>query len=235
MKRLVSLMSNSPIILAVDTKEISVANSLIESTKEYIGVYKLGLEFFLANGRSGVQEIQTRHPGTRIFLDLKLHDIPNTVAKAATSLESLGIEFLTVHASGGSAMIEGAAKALPKTKIVAVTVLTSLDSAELAKLGLGTNVEKIVVNWAQSAIQSGAKAIVASPLEVSALRNALPSDIELITPGIRFESGKDDQARTMSPAEAIAAGADYLVVGRPISGAPNPGRAAQEIFKSVTK
>ncbi|MFM8523296.1 MAG: orotidine-5'-phosphate decarboxylase, partial [Actinomycetota bacterium] len=157
------------------------------------------------------------------------------VAKAATSLESLGIEFLTVHASGGSAMIEGAANALPKTKIVAVTVLTSLDSAELAKLGLGSNVEKTVVNWAQSAIQSGAKAIVASPLEVSALRNALPSDIELITPGIRFESGKDDQARTMSPAEAIAAGADYLVVGRPISGAPNPGQAAQEIFKSVTK
>ena len=95
--------------------------------------------------------------------------------------------------------------------------------------------EKIVVNWAQSAIQSGAKAIVASPLEVSALRNALPNEIELITPGIRFESGKDDQARTMSPAEAIAAGADYLVVGRPISGAPDPGQAAQGIFKSVTK
>lgn len=235
MKPLVSLMSNSPIILAVDTKEISVANSLIESTKDYIGVYKLGLEFFFANGRSGVQEIQTRHPGARIFLDLKLHDIPNTVAKAAKSLETLSVEFLTVHAAGGSAMIEGAAKALPKTKIVAVTVLTSLDSAELAKLGLGSNVEKTVVNWAQSAIQSGAKAIVASPLEVSALRNALPSEIELITPGIRFESGKDDQARTMSPAEAIAAGADYLVVGRPISGAPNPGQAAQEIFKSVTK
>ena len=118
---------SSPIILACDTEEISSVIQFIEQTSQYVGVYKLGLEFFLAQGAQGVSEIQNQFPGVRIFLDLKLHDIPNTVSKAAKTIEELAPEFLTVHAAGGAAMIRGAAAALPKTLITAVTVLTSLD------------------------------------------------------------------------------------------------------------
>lgn len=228
-------MNRSPIILALDTRDIDQASSLIDQTKDFISIYKLGLEFFLANGKAGVAVIQQRYPDIRIFLDLKLHDIPNTVAKAASSLAGLEIEYLTVHASGGRSMIEAAAKALPNCKIVAVTVLTSLDSEELARLGFTSELESTVLTWANLAISAGAKAIVASPLEVAALRRSIPNHIELITPGIRFDAGKDDQMRTMSPAGAISAGANYLVVGRPITTAPSPGKAAEEIFSSVAK
>ena len=230
-----SLMANSPVILALDTKDIDQADSLINETSEFVGVFKLGLEFFIANGLQGVVTVAKIHPQARIFLDLKLHDIPNTVAKAATNLRDLNVEFLTVHASGGSAMISAAANALPNCKIVAVTLLTSLDKEELQRLDIGENPERIVVNWAKLAVQAGARAIVASPLEVKALRANLPREIELITPGIRFEAGADDQMRTMTPADAISAGSDYLVVGRPITAAANPREAAQRIFQSISK
>jgi orotidine-5'-phosphate decarboxylase len=157
------------------------------------------------------------------------------VAKAAESLNSLKLKYLTVHASGGAAMVAGAAKALPDCKIVGVTLLTSIDTEELRTLGLGDSPENVVTTWASRAVLAGARAIVASPLEVEALRKILPREIELITPGIRFETGQDDQMRTMTPADAIAAGADYLVVGRPITSAPDVTEAAKRIFQSIHK
>ena len=226
-------MSESRIILAVDTKEIQTAKSIIEKTRDYVGVYKLGLEFFLANGIPGVKEITTNNSDIQIFLDLKLHDIPNTVEKAASNLSSLPLKYLTVHASGGAAMISGAVKALPNCKIVGVTLLTSIDKEELSKLGIRKSPEEMVISLAQRAVAGGARAIVCSPLEVKALREILPREIDLITPGIRFEKGGDDQVRTMTPIEAISAGADYLVVGRPITSASDITEAAKRIYESI--
>jgi orotidine-5'-phosphate decarboxylase len=226
---------SSRIILAVDTKSLDSAKELIDKTIDYVGVYKLGLEFFLANGIEGVRSIHTYAPTISIFLDLKLHDIPNTVAKAAESLNSLKLKYLTVHASGGSAMVTGAAKALPDCKIIGVTLLTSIDQRELRSLGIEDSPEDLVITWANRAVAAGARAIVASPLEVMALRKNLPREIELITPGIRFEAGRDDQMRTMTPQDAIAAGADYLVVGRPITSAHDVTQAAKLIFESISK
>lgn len=226
-------MSKSRIILALDTKELQTAKSIIEKTRDYVGVYKLGLEFFLANGIAGVKEITTYNSDIQIFLDLKLHDIPNTVEKAASNLSSLPLKYLTVHASGGAAMIAGAVKALPKCKIVGVTLLTSIDKEELSKLGIGKSPEEMVISLAQRAVAGGARAIVCSPLEVKALREILPREIDLITPGIRFKKGGDDQVRTMTPIEAISAGADYLVVGRPITGASDITEAAKRIYESI--
>ena len=139
-------MSDSRIILALDTKELQTAKSIIEKTRDYVGVYKLGLEFFLANGIAGVREITAYNSDIQIFLDLKLHDIPNTVEKAASNLSSLPLKYLTVHASGGAAMISGAVKALPNCKIVGVTLLTSIDREELSKLGIGKSPEEMVIS-----------------------------------------------------------------------------------------
>lgn len=226
-------MVNSPLILALDSHDISRCMSLIEGTQDYIGVYKLGLEFFTANGRDSVKEILAEFPEIRVFLDLKLHDIPNTVGKASSNFSDTRVEFLTVHGAGGPEMIRAAADALPNSRITAVTVLTSLDEKVLAELGIALPIEEIVVRWAEMAVSSGARAIVASPLEVSFLKRILPSDISLITPGIRPKASQDDQKRIMTPSEALAAGSDYLVIGRPITDAQDPHLAAREIFESL--
>lgn len=226
-------MNSSPLILALDTPDVSKCKELIAATKPYIGVYKFGLEFFTANGRESLEGILRDFPEIRIFLDLKLHDIPNTVGKASSNFADMRIEFLTVHASGGAQMIKAAATSLPKTRITAVTVLTSLDSETLKGLGMDSPLQEIVEKWADLAVASGARAIVASPLEVSLLRNKLPREVALITPGIRPVVANDDQKRTMTPKQALEAGADYLVIGRPITEAPDPQRAAREIFDSL--
>ena len=226
-------MSKSPLILALDSQEIERCSALIEETSEYIGVFKLGLEFFSANGPIGIANLKKRFPEIEIFLDLKLHDIPNTVGKASASLARLEVDFLTVHAQGGSEMIKAAVLALPQTRITAVTVLTSLDQNLLSSLGIERPVEELASRWAELAVASGAKAIVASPLEVRALRASLPREISLITPGIRPAASDDDQKRTMTPRDAITAGADFLVIGRPITGAIDPRSAARSIFESL--
>ena len=226
-------MAKSRIILAIDTKSVETAESLIEQTRDYVGIYKFGLEFFLANGIEGLEKIQEFGNNISIFLDLKLHDIPNTVEKAAANFSALRLEYLTVHASGGGAMVSGAVKALPNCKIAGVTLLTSIDKAELEILGVETAPEILVTTWAKRAVASGARAIVCSPLEVKALREVLPADIDLITPGIRFEKSCDDQLRTMTPVDAIEAGADFLVVGRPITGASDVTEAAKTVFESI--
>lgn len=224
---------NSPIILAIDSTDIKSIANLIAQTEQAVGVYKFGLEFYLAHGKSGVEEIRSLYPDLRIFLDLKLHDIPNTVRGAAASVYSLKPEFLTVHASGGTDMVRAAADALPETLVTAVTILTSLDSKNLAEMGISTDLTSTTRLLASRSLEGGARALVTSPHEVELLRNLVGDSVTLITPGIRLQAGSDDQKRTMTPVQAIEAGSDYLVIGRPITGADNPAKAASAILASL--
>lgn len=207
----------SPIILALDTNEISTAIDWIESSQEFIDIYKVGLEFFLKFGQAGIAELR-KHGGFEIFLDLKLHDIPHTVAGAVNSIHSVNPKFLTVHAAGGSAMISAAVEAAPEIAITAVTVLTSLDETALHQMGINSTPLELAKSLATNSIKAGARAIVCSPLEVKAIRELVGSDLTLITPGVRpADSERGDQSRVMTPREAISAGANFLVIGRPIT------------------
>ena len=220
-------MANSPIILAVDTSDFDTARAWIDATRESIDIYKLGLEFFLTFGAEGIESI-ARESGASIFLDLKLHDIPNTVKKSAGVVDHLRPRFLTVHASGGAAMISAAVSAVTSTSITAVTVLTSLIDADLIDLGYAKPALETAVSMARVATTAGATSIVCSPLEIEAIRAAIPQSVEIITPGVRpaEEAGGDDQMRTMTPAQAIKAGANFLVIGRPITSHWSDGKAA---------
>ena len=220
-------MAHSPIILAVDTSDFDTARAWIDATRESIDIYKLGLEFFLTFGSAGIESI-ARESGAAIFLDLKLHDIPNTVRKSAGVVDHLHPRFLTVHASGGAAMISAAVSAVTSTSITAVTVLTSLADADLADLGYAKPALETAVSMSRVATAAGATSIVCSPLEIEAIRAVIPQSVEIITPGVRpaDESGGDDQMRTMTPAQAMSAGANFLVIGRPITSHWSEGKAA---------
>jgi orotidine-5'-phosphate decarboxylase len=220
-------MAHSPIILAVDTSDFDTARAWIDATRESIDIYKLGLEFFLTFGSAGIESI-ARESGASIFLDLKLHDIPNTVKKSAGVVDHLHPRFLTVHASGGAAMISAAVSAVTSTSITAVTVLTSLADADLADLGYAKPALETAVSMARVATAAGATSIVCSPLEIEAIRAVIPQSVEIITPGVRpaDEAGGDDQMRTMTPAQAMSAGANFLVIGRPITSRWSEGKAA---------
>ena len=226
----------SPIILALDADEISKAADWINATKDSIDIYKVGLEFFLKFGASGIAELR-KNGDFEIFLDLKLHDIPNTVANSIKSISQLKPKFLTVHASGGREMVTAAALADPSIAITAVTILTSLSDEELGELGFASNAEQSAVALAKIAVTAGAKAIVCSPFEAGAIRSAVGDGVTLITPGVRpVGSAAGDQKRFMTPAQAIEAGANYLVIGRPITGQPSLNAmadAAAAILKSI--
>ena len=233
------MSKKAPIILAVDTSDLELAKSWISHTAEHVSVFKLGLEFFLNFGRDGVRAV-TENSDAKIFLDLKLHDIPNTVAHAAASAAALNPLFLTVHASGGSAMINAAAQAAPDTVITAVTILTSMSELDVKSVGFERNSLDTATQLAQLAVASGAKAIVCSPLETARIRSAIGKETLIITPGVRPLSmvGTDDQTRTMTPTDAIAAGANFVVIGRPITSAWEPtgieiGKRAQEIASEI--
>lgn len=220
-------MNHSPIILAVDTSDFDTARAWVDATRESIDIYKLGLEFFLTFGAQGIQTI-AQESGAEIFLDLKLHDIPNTVKKSAGVVDHLHPRFLTVHAGGGAAMVSAAVSAVTTTSITAVTVLTSLADSDLADLGYAKPSLETAVKMAQVATSAGATSIVCSPLEIAAIRAVIPGTVSIITPGVRpaDEVGGDDQVRTMTPTQAIAAGANYLVIGRPITSRWTQGKAA---------
>ena len=226
----------SPIILALDADEISKAADWINATKDSIDIYKVGLEFFLKFGASGIAELR-KNGDFEIFLDLKLHDIPNTVANSVKSISQLKPKFLTVHASGGREMVTAAALADPSIAITAVTILTSLSDEELGELGFASNAEQSAVALAKIAVTAGARAIVCSPFEAGAIRSAVGDGVTLITPGVRpVGSAAGDQKRFMTPAQAIEAGANYLVIGRPITGQPSLNAmadAAAAILKSI--
>lgn len=210
----------APIVLALDTTDKQTACDWAYQAQDSIQVAKVGLEFFLSNGADGVAAIRKSAPSLEFFLDLKLHDISNTVKGAALAIEALNPDFLTVHASGGFEMIAAAVKALPNCKVTAVTVLTSITPEQLFKLGLGDDPSVVSLAWATQAVEAGAKAVVTSPQEVANLRKNLPPDIKLITPGVRpIGSDKDDQVRVATPVEALRSGADLVVIGRPITAA----------------
>ena len=233
------MSAKAPIILAVDTSDLELAKSWISHTSEHISFYKLGLEFFLNFGKEGVRAV-TENSDAKIFLDLKLHDIPNTVAHAATNAASLNPVFLTVHVSGGAAMVKAAVDSAPLTHITAVTILTSMSESDVKSVGYEKSALQSATNLAQLAVKSGARAIVCSPLETATIRDAIGSETIIITPGVRPVSmaGTDDQTRTMTPSAAIAAGANYVVIGRPITNAWEPsgieiGKRAKEIAAEI--
>ncbi|MDR3530231.1 MAG: orotidine-5'-phosphate decarboxylase [Rhodopila sp.] len=229
------MSGNKPLIVALDTVDTDRARRWAESVSPHAGLLKLGLEFFLANGADGFRGIT----GAPIFLDLKLHDIPNTVAGGVRAVLPLRPRMLTVHASGGSAMIQAAHQAAAnagpdRPMILAVTVLTSLNQNALRAIGVSATPAEQVLRLGRLAIDAGADGLVCSPLEVAMLRQALGPAVKLVVPGIRPEgAAAGDQARTMTPAQAVKAGADWIVVGRPITGADNPGTAAADIAASI--
>ncbi|MEO6183475.1 MAG: orotidine-5'-phosphate decarboxylase, partial [Verrucomicrobiota bacterium] len=206
-----------------------------------VGAFKIGSELFTIAGPEIVTRI--RATGASVFLDLKFHDIPNTVAKAVASAVRLDVQMLTIHTCGGAEMMAAAEKAAQETArelgrpaplVLGVTVLTSLDSNELGEVGAEANIGKQVERLANLAVRSGLRGLVCSPLEIAVLRQFLPVEIQLVTPGIRATNVRsDDQKRTLSAKEAMAAGASWLVIGRPIYAAENPRAAAETILASL--
>ena len=222
----------NPIFVAIDTPSLERALSIGELVRTAAGGVKVGLEFFCACGPSGVEKIAEL--GLPVFLDLKLHDIPNTVGKAVEALASLEPAVLTVHAAGGRAMLEAAkAAALPTTKVVGVTVMTSLDAGDLASAGVGGSPAEQVERLTELVRGAGLDGIVCSGAEVAAARAAWPDGF-FVVPGVRPDgSGAGDQKRVVTPREARAAGASILVVGRPITAAEDPAAALRDIALSL--
>ena len=220
------------IYVAIDTPDLDRALSLAKSVRKLAGGVKLGLEFFAANGPKGVQQVAK--VGLPIFLDLKLHDIPNTVAKAIQALSPLEPAVLTVHAAGGRAMLEDAKAAAPAgTKVVAVTVLTSLDRSDLKDAGVAGSADEQVKRLAGLAKKSGLDGIVCSGAEVAAAHKAWPKGF-FVVPGVRpAGSGVGDQKRVVTPRAALDDGASVLVIGRPITGAPDPAEALRAIAATL--
>jgi len=231
----------NPIIVALDVPSGDAAVELASQLAPVCGGFKIGSELFTTAGPDIVRKIRAR--GALVFLDLKFHDIPNTVAKAVAAATRLDVQMLTVHAGGGTEMLKAAEKAAEETAyqlgrtpplVLGVTVLTSLDSAALREVGLDVNVEYQVRRLAGVAMKAGLRGLVCSPLEIPALRKTIPAQVQLVVPGIRTGAEKaDDQKRTMTPREAIAAGANWLVIGRPIYAAENPCAAAEKILETL--
>ena len=222
----------SPIYVAIDTPDIERAKAIAAKVRHHVGGIKLGLEFFSAHGRAGIREMAAL--GLPVFLDLKFHDIPNTVGKAIQALRALEPAILTVHASGGRAMMEDAKAAAPQgTKVVGVTVLTSLDGSDLAAVGLAEDPHEQVMRLTALARDAGLDGVVCSGNEVAAARKIWPGGF-FVVPGVRPAGGTiGDQKRVMTPRKALDAGASILVIGRPITQAADPDQAARDIAATL--
>jgi orotidine-5'-phosphate decarboxylase len=222
----------SPVYVALDTIDLDRAKAIAGKVRNHVGGIKLGLEFFSANGPDGVRAMAAL--GLPVFLDLKLHDIPNTVAKAVQALHPLQPAILTVHAAGGRAMMEDAKAAAPSgTKVVAVSVLTSLDEDDLASIGIAADPHAQVARLTALAREAGLDGVVCSGAEVAAARKAWPDGF-LVVPGVRpADSAAGDQKRVATPRQALDAGASILVVGRPITQAADPDQAARAIAATL--
>jgi orotidine-5'-phosphate decarboxylase len=231
----------NPILVALDLAEGDTAMKLVEAVAPVVGGFKVGKELFVRTGPDLIRRL--RAAGATVFLDLKFHDIPNTVARAVSAATELGVGMMTVHAAGGRAMIEAAEQAARETAkglgcnpplILGVTVLTSFGQSDLAEVGITTPLAQQVERLAILSMAAGLRGLVCSPMEVAFLRRLLAPSVQIVTPGIRAPGAPaDDQKRTLSAAQALEAGADWLVVGRPIHAAPNPRRAAEEILASL--
>jgi len=223
----------APIAVAIDAPDLETAKTWAKEVSPYVSTLKIGLETYLRDGKISIEQIK-EISSCDLFLDLKLHDIPATVAGACRSVADLNPKYLTVHASGGSEMINEAAKTLPNTLIVAVTILTSIDEKNLQEIGFKNSSKESAVNLAKLAVAAGARAIVCSPQEVAEIRKNVDSSIVLITPGIRPQgSSSNDQQRIATPQDALLNGANLLVIGRPITGSDNVGAAAKRISEEV--
>jgi len=238
-------MSVDKLLVALDVENGDRALALATQLRDVAGGFKIGSRLFTLEGPALVRSLVAR--GARVFLDLKFHDIPNTVAQALESAVATGAWMINVHASGGTAMMEAAAKAGSETAarlgttpplVIGVTVLTSMDQAALDETGVERQILDHVVALARLAKSAGLHGVVASPLEIAAIRQACGAQFAIVTPGIRGAaagSAKDDQARTMGPGEAVRAGASYIVVGRPIIAAADPRRAAEAIVAELDR
>lgn len=234
-------MSN-PIIVALDVPSVEKALALAEQVAPAVGAFKIGSELFTSGGPDIVRRI--RATGASVFLDLKFHDIPNTVAKSVAAATRLDVQMLTIHTSGGPEMMRAAEASAQETAsslgrpaplVLGVTVLTSMDGNELAAVGLPLNPGKQVERLAALAVSAGLRGLVCSPLELAAVRQLLPATMQLVTPGIRGPGdAAGDQKRTLSAPEAMAAGASWLVIGRPIYAAENPRAAAEKILATLS-
>ena len=227
------MTERAPIAVALDTADLGTATAWAAAVAPSVRAVKVGLQLFCHEGPGAVEKIRATGD-LELFLDLKLHDIPATVAGAARSLARLAPDYLTVHAAGGPAAVEAAATALPDTRIAGVTILTSLSAADLDLLGIVGPPEAAVRRLARIAVDAGARALVCSPQEVAAVRAEVGAEITLITPGVR-PAGADaqDQSRISTPERALAEGADLLVVGRPITEAGDVGKAAADLANGL--
>ncbi len=230
------------VIFALDVPTLEEARKFVRLLKGRTGFFKVGLELYTAYGKESVKAVQEE--GGRIFLDLKFHDIPNTVSRAAEEAVKLGVDMFNLHASGGTEMmretVERCRKAAEKMNrqppiILAVTILTSLDLENLREIGMAGPVEERVVSLAALAQKAGVDGVVASPREIASIRRRCGENFVIVTPGIRpaFEAGKDDQKRVMTAREAISAGATYIVVGRPVRLAPDPAAAMDQVLEEI--
>ena len=230
------MLNRDRLIVALDVSSAAQARQIVQSIGESASTYKVGKQLFTAEGPQIVRDLVAS--GRKVFLDLKFHDIPNTVAGAVGEAANLGVTMLTVHASGGSKMLkaaaEAAAQSASKPMVLAVTVLTSLSDADLSELGVAGSVATQVLRLGAIARNAGCGGLVASALEARELRLELGNDFAIVTPGVRpAGTAVGDQARVLTPAEAIAAGATYLVVGRPILAAPDQSDAAGRIVQEI--
>ena len=229
-------MTNNPIFCAIDTNNLGTATKLAEQIKPYIGGLKLGLEFFTSCGISGLHTM--KEFDLPLFIDLKFYDIPNTVTSALRGIFSLRPEFTTLHISGGSEMLKKSVdlkKELgSRTNLVGVTMLTSFDDETIEELGFSASVKQSIDQLTSIAHDCGLDGIVCSPLEVKSIKEKYQNNLKLIVPGIRSsKDNNDDQKRTLSAREAIESGADILVIGRPITKASNPAKAASELQQEI--
>jgi orotidine-5'-phosphate decarboxylase len=232
----VTLDPRSRLIVALDVSSAAEAQRIVQKVGDSAQVFKVGKQLFTAEGPQLVRDLVAS--GRKVFLDLKFHDIPNTVSGAVSEAAKLGVSMLTVHASGGSKMLKAAADAsassMSKPLVLAVTVLTSLSDADLAELSVAVDVKTQVLRLAKLAVKAGCGGVVASAQEARQLRDELGTGFAIVTPGVRPAGASvGDQARVVTPAEAIAAGATHIVVGRPITEAADPGKAAREILEQL--
>jgi len=242
MKNISNSRPADKLIFALDAADYEDALSWIERLSGHVGMFKVGKELFTSVGPKIVESIKQR--GGRVFLDLKFHDIPNTVARAAEAAVGLNVDMFNIHAAGGSRMIRETVDAVAacaqkrgvqRPVVLAVTVLTSLNNSDLKEIGFDLTTNELVLHLSQMAQKAGASGVVASPQDIAALRRERGDDFVIVTPGIRssLEPVKDDQKRTLSAFEAISAGADYIVVGRPIRQAKDPLEACRQIIQEI--
>jgi len=230
------MQASDRLVIAVDLSVPDEIFRLVDDLHGVAGVFKIGLQAFTANGPPLVREIVAR--GVKVFLDLKIHDIPNTAGHAVAEAAALGAAMITVHAAGGEAMLRASASAAaaPGALLLGVTILTSLDAADLAAIGFSGEPLECALRLAQLSKAAGLGGVVCSPREIRPIRDALGDDFVILTPGIRPEGSESgDQRRTLTPAEAIGAGADYIVVGRPITAARDRRAAAMRIVEEMVK